>query len=130
MNWVFNSNRPIYAQLVEQIQLGILNGEYPSGSNIPSVRTLALEAEVNPNTMQKALSELESQGLLFTNRTAGRFVTEDMKMISDLKEKKAKESITEFLDGMNALGINGEEAIRLIGEILKGEDSKEDKIDE
>ena len=126
MNWVFNTNRPIYAQLIEHIQLGILNGEYPSGSNIPSVRTLAIEAEVNPNTMQKALSELESQGLLFANRTAGRFVTEDEKMITELREAKAKDCINSFLEGMSALGINSEDAIKLVDNVLHSE-SKEEK---
>ena len=126
MKWVFNSNRPIYAQLVEQIQLGILNGDYPPGSNIPSVRTLAIEAEVNPNTMQKALSELETQGLLFTNRTAGRFVTEDEKMVSELRDEKAKECVSVFLEGMNALGIKSEDAVKLIDNVIKSENSQEE----
>ena len=125
MKWMFNNNRPIYAQLVEQIQIGILSGEYPPGSGVPSVRTLALEAEVNPNTMQKALAELETQGLLYTNRTAGRFVTEDMNMINELREKKAEECISIFLDGMKSLGIEGDEAIKLIDNVLQSDKSKE-----
>jgi DNA-binding transcriptional regulator YhcF (GntR family) len=114
MKWVFRGDRPIYAQIVEQIQLGILGGEYPPGGGIPSVRALALEAEVNPNTMQKALSELETQGLLNTHRTAGRTVTEDGKMIRKLKENMAKEHIRAFFEGMSALGVSREEALELL----------------
>ncbi|MDR1816051.1 MAG: GntR family transcriptional regulator [Clostridiales Family XIII bacterium] len=114
MEWVFRGDRPIYAQLVEQIQRGILSGAYPPGSAMPSVRTLALEAEVNPNTMQKALAELEAQGLLATHRTAGRTVTEDKDMIGTLKESLAKEHIAAFLEGMAALGIEAGEAMALL----------------
>jgi len=114
MKWTFRGDRPIYAQLIEQIQLGILSGAFPPGSSIPSVRVLALEAEVNPNTMQKALSELESQGLLNTHRTAGRTVTEDEKMIRRLKENMARDQIDAFLQGMAALGISGEETMELL----------------
>ncbi|MDR1796226.1 MAG: GntR family transcriptional regulator [Clostridiales Family XIII bacterium] len=114
MKWDFRGDRPIYAQLVEQIQLGILRGEYPPGSSVPSVRTLALEAEVNPNTMQKALAELETQGLLATHRTAGRTVTEDERRIGELKEKMAQEQIKAFLEGMAALGISREDAVKMI----------------
>ena len=87
MAWQFDSDRPIYAQLVEQIQRLILSGAYPPGSKLPSVRELAAQAAVNPNTMQKALAELETDGLLFTQRTAGRFVTEDGEAIQQLRRQ-------------------------------------------
>lgn len=114
MKWVFSGHHPIYAQLVEQIQIGILTGAYPPGSAIPSVRTLAMEAEVNPNTMQKALSELEAKGLLYTRRTAGRFVTEDATMIMNLKKEIAKEYVNAFLKRMAQLGIDRAEVIRML----------------
>jgi DNA-binding transcriptional regulator YhcF (GntR family) len=114
MKWAFSGQRPIYAQLVEQIQIGILTGAYPPGSAMPSVRTLAMEAEVNPNTMQKALSGLEAKGLLYTQRTAGRFVTEDEKMVMDLKTEIAKGYVSAFLDRMAQLGIDRAEVIQML----------------
>ena len=114
MKWKFRGDRPIYAQLIEQLQRGILTGEYPPGSAVPSVRTLAIEAEVNPNTMQKALSELENQGLLRTHRTAGRTVTEDGNMIDRLKENLASAHVEAFFEGMKSIGIGTDGAAKLI----------------
>ena len=114
MKWTFRRDRPIYAQLIEQLERGILTGEYPPGSAVPSVRTLAIEAEVNPNTMQKALAELEGRGLLHTHRTAGRTVTEDMKMIGEMKKELASAHINEFFEGMRSIGIDRETAVKLI----------------
>ncbi|MDR3305152.1 MAG: GntR family transcriptional regulator [Clostridiales Family XIII bacterium] len=126
MKWSFNNDRPIYAQLIEQIQQGLLNGKYPPGSSMPSVRVLALEAEVNPNTMQRALAELETQGLLRSQRTAGRFVTEDETMIQKLKEDLAKSHIRDFFDGMRALGIERDEALALLRDSLAGDTGGEE----
>ena len=114
MNWYLTSDRPIYAQLVEQIQRGILSGVYPVGSSMPSVRVLALEASVNPNTMQKALAELESQGLLFTQRTSGRTVTTDERLIMELKEHIASGYIEQFFEGMQSLGIERSDAAGML----------------
>jgi len=119
MKWKFRGDRPIYAQLVEHLQRGILTGEYPPGSAVPSVRTLAIEAEVNPNTMQKALAELETQGLLHTHRTAGRTITEDNNMIERLKEDLARKQVDAFLEGMKSLGIGAGEAAGLIAAAAK-----------
>ena len=85
MPWNLNSSRPIFIQLIEIIQIDIISGKYAPGGKLPSVRDLAAEAAVNPNTMQKALSELERSGLVFSQRTSGRFITEDTKMIEELK---------------------------------------------
>ena len=114
MKWRLIGDRPIYAQLVEQLERGILTGEYPPGSGIPSVRNLAIEAEVNPNTMQKALAELETRGLLHTHRTAGRTVTEDRNMIENLKKDLAHSHIDAFFEGMKSIGIDRDEAAKLI----------------
>jgi DNA-binding transcriptional regulator YhcF (GntR family) len=86
MNWCFQSDRPIYIQLKEQLELNIISGAYPPGMKLPSVRDMASEASVNPNTLQKALSELEREGLVYTQRTSGRYVTEDEKMIMQAKK--------------------------------------------
>ena len=82
MSWSFTSDSPIYLQIAEIIKFRILRGEYPPGTRIPSVRELAQEAAVNPNTMQRALALLKSEGLLITRRTTGRTVTEHQEPVS------------------------------------------------
>lgn len=121
MPWNLNSDRPIFIQIVEIIKLSIISGKYAPGDKLPSVRDLAQEAAVNPNTMQKALSELERTGLVYSQRTSGRFITEDVKMIEELKSALAKEKIEEFLESMQQLGYKNEETISLMTETLKGE---------
>ncbi|HIZ06898.1 MAG TPA: GntR family transcriptional regulator [Candidatus Eubacterium avistercoris] len=119
MPWKFDNNRSIYVQLVEKIQNRIITGVYAPGSRLASVRELAGEAEVNPNTMQKALAELERAGLVHAVRTSGRFVTEDQKMIENLKRESAVEIIREFREKMKALGYDDEAVIKLIKETKK-----------
>lgn len=114
MAWKLDSDRPIYIQLVEQIQLYIVSGKFPGGSRLPSVRELAAEAGVNPNTMQKAFAELERDGLVMANRTAGRFVTEDNQMVQQIRQKLASEEIHLFLGKMKQLGFEKEELISLL----------------
>lgn len=121
MPWNLDSDRPIFIQIIEKIQLDIISGVYQSGDKLPSVRELAQEASVNPNTMQKALSELERTGLVYSQRTSGRFITEDKAMIQQLKAELAKEVIEEFLEHMNKLGFQKEETIALMTEAIKGE---------
>jgi DNA-binding transcriptional regulator YhcF (GntR family) len=116
MNWKFADNRPIYAQIVEEIQRRVLSGIYPIGSSMPSVRVLAVEANVNPNTMQKAMAELESQGLLHTQRTSGRTVTSDERLIMDLRERIASGYIEQYFEGMKSLGIERDAAARMLTE--------------
>ena len=77
MQWQFSNDAPIYTQLIQQVKVGIVTGAFPPGERLPSVRDMATEAGVNPNTMQRALAELERDGLVYSQRTAGRFVTED-----------------------------------------------------
>ncbi|HOJ10909.1 MAG TPA: GntR family transcriptional regulator [Clostridiales bacterium] len=119
MVWQFKADRPIYTQLVEQIELRIVSGEYSPGSKLPSVRDLAAEASVNPNTMQKALAELEQNGLLYSQRTSGRYVTEDENMIRKVKDTIALEEIKDFLQKMSKLGFNSQETISLVERIIK-----------
>ena len=97
MPWNLDSNLPIYPQIMERITLDIISGTYLPGSKLPSVRDLAQDAGVNPNTMQKALSELERTGLLYSQRTSGRFITEDLTMIEQTKNTIASEQVKEFL---------------------------------
>lgn len=121
MPWDLDNDRPIYLQLMEKIQLDIVAGVYKPGDKLPSVRDLALEAAVNPNTMQKALSELERNGLVHSQRTSGRFITEDEKMLKHLKESLASEHIREFIEKMKQFGFQEEETLRLIQDAIKGE---------
>lgn len=114
MAWELKSDRPIYIQLQDYIKLGIISGKYLPGDKLPSVRDLAEEAAVNPNTMQKALAELERTGMVYTQRTSGRFITEDREMIQSIKETIAKKHITDFFETMKQLGFSVQETIRLI----------------
>lgn len=112
--WKFQSDRPIYTQLLEQIEIKIISGEYGAGEKMASVRDLALEAAVNPNTMQRALTELERLGLVFSQRTSGRTVTQDIELIAQKKEELAVNLIEEFLETMIKLGYSKKEIIELM----------------
>ncbi|MBR2667739.1 MAG: GntR family transcriptional regulator [Oscillospiraceae bacterium] len=113
MGWDFDSRQPIYVQLVRQLTQRILTGVYEPGSRLPSVRDLAQEAQVNPNTMQRAMAELEQAGLLHTERTSGRFVTDDEALLSDQRQQLAATHIAAFFRQMRALGYEPEEALAL-----------------
>ena len=119
MAWNLDSNRPIYVQLAEQVQRDIISGLYQPGGKLPSVRELASQAKVNPNTMQKALTELEHSGLVYSQRTSGRFITEDKEMIETLKEQLASSQIQEFLEKMSCMGFQPQDTLHLIEKILK-----------
>lgn len=119
MPWDLDNNRPIYLQLMEKIQQDIISGVYHAGDRLPSVRELALEASVNLNTMQKALSELERNGLVHTQRTSGRFITEDKTMLKQLKTELAAVHIQDFLNTMKQLGFPPEEILELIEKTIK-----------
>ena len=114
MRWEFSNDLPIYTQLIEQIKVGIVTGVFPRGERLPSVRDLATEAGVNPNTMQRAMAELERDGLVYSQRTAGRFVTEDENVIQQAKRSLAERHIKAFLAAMGRLGFQEEEMIALL----------------
>ena len=113
----FNNERPIYLQLVESIRLEIISGKLKQGEKLPSVRDYALKARVNPNTMQKALSELETEKLIYTERTNGKYVTNDQKIIDKIKESYVKEKLKTFLSDMNEIGIDKDIAISYINKL-------------
>ena len=116
MKFVFDNNIPIYIQLVDQLKIMIISGKLKPGERIPSVRELALMTKVNPNTMQKALVELEELKLIYTERTNGKFVTEDNKFINKLRKEYAKDIINKFYKDMKELGFTEEEIIKEIGD--------------
>ncbi len=119
MAWDLKSDRAIYLQLTEKIIVRIITGVYKAGDKLPSVRDLAEEAGVNPNTMQKALSDLEGKGLVFSQRTSGRFITEDENLIKGVMEALALAEVKEFLEKMEKLGFKGEEILELINNVVK-----------
>ena len=121
MAWTLDSDRPIFLQIVERIQTDIVSGRYHPVDKLPSVRDLAAEASVNPNTMQKAFAELERTGLVYSRRTSGRFITEDCHMIEQLKTSLATEKMEEFLAQMRQLGFQNDEILSLMNQTMKGE---------
>ena len=110
----FDNSMPIYTQLVDKIKLAIVSGEYTRGQRLAAVRDLASEAGVNPNTMQRAFQELERLGLVYTQRSNGRFVTEDEDVIETTKKALAEASIRSFMDSMQRIGYTREDIIRLL----------------
>ena len=121
MRWNIRSDAPVYSQLVEHIKLAIVSGEFPLGSRLPSVRELAADAGVNPNTMQRAFAELEREGLVLTQRTAGRTVTEDALRIETVKRRLAAAAIQTFWVSMRLLGFDQSEALQMLAESGKKE---------
>ena len=114
MNYQFTNDKPIYLQIMDAFKTAIVSGELKPGGRLDSVRDLAMDAKVNPNTMQKALSELERIGLVRTERTSGRFITEDGDLIDKMKTEIAETEIAVFLKKMEALGITREAVIKLL----------------
>ena len=124
MPWNLDDSRPIYLQLMERIQHDIISGVYQPGDKLPSVRDLALDAAVNPNTMQKALSELERIGLVYSHRTSGRFITDDSSLLKKIKTDLAQEYISGFLSQMRHLGLDDSETLEMIKQSLGGENNE------
>lgn len=116
MEWTFHSDQPIYTQLVGHLTRAILSGALAPGQRLPAVRELAARAGVNPNTMQRAMAELEQSGLIFAQRTSGRFVTEDAAVIETAKRGLARREIAAFLDAMARLGYRKEQVLQLLQE--------------
>lgn len=115
MNTNFDNNIPIYVQIVDYLKTYIICGEFKSGERLPSVRDLAALFKVNPNTMQKALGELENIKLIYTERTNGKYVTEDKKIIDNLKKECAQKIIDDYFLSMSKIGISKEDAICYLG---------------
>ena len=116
----FNNNKPIYLQIVDILKLKIISKELSPGSKLMSVRDLAIEFEVNPNTMQRALSELERDGLVHSQRTSGRYVTDDENIINHLREEIAKDEITSLYTTLLNLGYKKDEVPEIIIKTIRG----------
>ena len=117
MEFVFDNNIPIYIQLLDYLKIYLISGVFKSGEKLPSVREFATSFKVNPNTMQKALSELESMKLIYTERTNGKFVTEDKELIEKLKDEYALTLAKSYFQGMKRIGLGKAESIKYLERI-------------
>ena len=122
MKWKLDDSRPIWPQLKEQLIIAIVAGEYKMGGAFPTVRDLAESEGVNRNTMQRALSELEHDGFVITNRTVGRVVTTDEGLVAKMKESIAKQTIEKFIREMEAIGYSVDDVVKMIKK--RGEEDK------
>lgn len=120
MDWTFTDDRPIWQQLTEQLTVRILKGEYPPGGRLPAVRELASQAGVNPNTMQRALAELETEGLIFAQRTAGRFVTQDTEAVNQSRQRLFQSAVEAFLKNMGSLGCSPQQSLEILKHHVEG----------
>lgn len=116
MSWSFDESRPLFQQIVERVTVDVVSGKYGAGDKLPSVREYAVEAGVNPNTMQKALSALEESGLIVTQRNSGRYVTEDSALIADYRKSAALKAAKDYIDFTESAGLTFEEAIEILKE--------------
>ena len=114
MKFVFDNNIPIYIQIVEHLKIYIISGKLKSGEKLPSVRELAIITKVNPNTMQKALGELEDLNLIFTERTNGKFVTENQELIKEYRNKYATELSKKYIESMKNIGFESQDILKFL----------------
>ena len=124
MKWEFKSGIPIYLQIISLLKMKIAAGELPPGSQVQPVRELAMEAGVNPNTMQRALTQLEQEGLLYTQRTRGRFVTEDKQVLKEMRKALSEQYVKDLFEALGEIGMNREEIIEAVSS-FESTDEKE-----
>ena len=122
MPWEFQDHLPIYAQLMDTLKRRIITGRYLPGEKLPSVRELAAEAGINPNTVQRAFSELEREGLIYTQRAPGKSVTENADEIKSARQALAKTQVAEFLSNMQSLGYSVGDVIVLLQSFNESEE--------
>ncbi|NIB79873.1 GntR family transcriptional regulator [Streptococcus pseudopneumoniae] len=120
MSWTFDNKKPIYLQIMEKIKLQIVSHTLEANQQLPTVRELASEAGVNPNTIQRALSDLEREGFVYSKRTTGRFVTEDKELIAQSRKQLSEEELEHFVSFMTHFGYEKEELPSVVGDYIKG----------
>ena len=120
MSWTFDNNKPIYLQIMEKIKLQIISHKLEPNQQLPTVRELASEAGVNPNTIQRALADLEREGFVYTKRTSGRFVTEDLDLILQSRKQLSEEQLQQFVTGMLEFGYEKEELPTVLRDYIEG----------
>lgn len=121
MNWNFVDGMPIYLQIIDELTIRIARRDYLPGEKLPSVREVAIEAGVNPNTVQRALTELERRGLVRTERTSGRFVTEDESVLKEIHNNLSSEYIAEMIQKLRNIGMSDKEIIEAVAGCLRKE---------
>ena len=114
MEFTFENNIPIYIQLLDYMKIYLISGMFKSGEKLPSVREFATTFKVNPNTMQKALAELENMNLIYTERTNGKYVTKDEKLIEKLKDEYATTLAKSYFQGMKRIGLGKADSIKYL----------------
>lgn len=119
MAWKFDEKSPIYAQIAQHVKMQIISNQVRSGDQLPTVREYAEEAGVNPNTMQRAFTELEREGMVYSQRTSGRFVTEDTDLIAEKRLEVAQLELQNFVDNMQKIGFSKEDIIPELDRFLK-----------
>ncbi|KYP17060.1 GntR family transcriptional regulator [Streptococcus parauberis] len=119
MSWNFDEKSPIYAQIAQHIKMQIVSQEIKSGDQLPTVREYAENAGVNPNTMQRAFTELEREGMVYSQRTAGRYVTDDQELISQKRRELAKEELDSFVTNMSKMGFSNNEILPVLEAYIK-----------
>ena len=124
MKWEFKSGIPIYLQIISLLKMKLAAGELPPGSQVQPVRELAMEAGVNPNTMQRALTQLEQEGLLYTQRTSGRFVTEDKEVLKEMRRSLSEQYVKDLFEALSKIGMNRDEIIEAVSS-FESTDEKE-----
>ena len=117
----YSNNLPIYLQLAEDLKIQIISNKLKVGERLASVRDLALMYKVNPNTMQKALVELENLKLVITERTNGKYIIGDQKIIENIRENYANQICFQFIENMEKVGYNHEDCIKLLRNFKKEE---------
>ena len=120
MSWIFDNKKPIYLQIMERIKLQIVSHTLEPNQQLPTVREFAAEAGVNPNTIQRALSELEREGFVYSKRTTGRFVTENQELIAQSRKQLSEEELEHFISSMTHFGYEKEELPSVVADHIKG----------
>ena len=120
MSWIFDNKKPIYLQIMERIKLQIVSHTLEPNQQLPTVREFAAEASVNPNTIQRALSELEREGFVYSKRTTGRFVTENQELIAQSRRQLSEEELEHFISSMTHFGYEKEELPGVVADHIKG----------
>lgn len=121
MAWSFCDDKPIFQQIVDTITVRILRGQYKAGDKLPTVRDFAVEAGVNPNTMQRALNIIEETGIIYTRRGDGRYVSENTAVLEEIREQYVKETVNEFLANLLELGLDEDSILNAITQGLNEE---------
>lgn len=121
MSWTFDNNKPIYLQIMEKMKLQIVSHQLEPNQQLPTVRELASEAGVNPNTIQRALSDLERDGFVYSKRTIGRFVTEDQELLTQSRKQLSEEQLEQFISSMTQFGYQKEELPSVVADYIQGD---------